>query len=155
MRNYSLKAKLSLLIISISSVLLIVGMFISYRETKSGLIKEAELAKEAILEETSMKLESIRDNKKSTIEAYFNTIIEQNLNFAKNPATVDAAKDFKKSFGAYLDDEAISSTKLKSMKDELKTFYTNDFDQKYKAENGKGAPIGSYFAKLNDTAVAL
>jgi len=113
------------------------------------------MAKESLLAEATLKLESIRDNKKATIESYFKTIIEQNVNFAQNVGIVDATKAFKSVFHNYLEDETITSDKLKDMKKELYSFYSNDYSDKYVAENGVDAPVRSYYSRLSDVAIAL
>ena len=41
-------------------------------------------------------MNSIRDNKKATIEAYFNAIIEQNKTFSSDVSVIEAAGKFRK-----------------------------------------------------------
>lgn len=125
MHQLSLKSKLSILIITITTVLLSTATFVSLYNAKSGLAGKTEIARKSIIAEATLKLESIRDNKKSNIEGYFNTIIEQNIIFAQDIGVIDAAKAFQASFASYIEDEDITPERLKEMKTKLYGFYSN------------------------------
>lgn len=155
MSQLSLRSKLTILIISITTVLLVIATLISLSNAKTGLDDKTKMAQDSLIAEATLKLESIRDNKKANIEGYFNTIIEQNLTFAQNVGVIDATKAFKSVFHNYLEDETITSDKLKEMKSELYSFYSNDFSDKYVDENSVDAPVKGYYSRLSDVAIAM
>jgi hypothetical protein len=70
----SLKTKLTLLLVSVTTVLLVASTFISVLKGTKSFENLTSEASKGFLEQASLKLVAIRDNKKSTIEIYFQTI---------------------------------------------------------------------------------
>jgi len=155
LKNLSLKSKLTLLLVSVTTVLLILSTAVAIYKSRDSFEALTLGASKSYVEQASQRLEAIRDNKKSTIEAYIKSIIEQNISFAQDVSTIDAAKAFKSTFHDYISDEGIGQNKMDQMKSELYSFYEKDFSQKYKAQNSKDPNVKSYFSRLSPVAVAL
>ena len=78
------------------------------------------------------RLVTTRELKAFQIEELYKTISNQVFSLATNTATIDAMRDFSESFKIYNDELALDQSLI--LKD-LKSFYENEFNKKYSAEN--------------------
>ncbi|MFK8067264.1 MAG: methyl-accepting chemotaxis protein [Gammaproteobacteria bacterium] len=92
-----------------------------------------ELGHKEIEEQAVQKLIAQREAKKSEIEAYFETLKNQVLTYSNNRMIIDAMSEFKTAFGAYRNEGSIYD--IEQLKNELKTYYTDQFLAKYKTRN--------------------
>ncbi len=110
----------------------------------------------ALKKQAFNQLVSIRETKKKQIEDYFSTIRKQVRTFSENGMVVDAMKGFKTSFHDVRKQNDITDSKLEEYRTALKTYYTNDFTNKYKQlNNGQGPDAVSYFNQLDADSLAL
>lgn len=105
--------------------------------------------------EAYSKLTAIRQVKKNAIESYFLQINDQVVTLAENTMIVDAMNVFNRTASSYREDNNISSVRLEIMRNELASYYTNDFEIQYESQNGKRIDAAQYVAQLSDDAVAM
>lgn len=143
------------MVIGISVTLLVVSMVFSLINAQHGLSNMTGVSEKASTNQILAQLNSLRDNKKSTIEAYFNSIIEQNKTFSNSVGISNASREFIKEFKNYNTSIGADEASLSKMRKELKTFYTQDYSSEYKNQNGMSPDINSYFMRLSDVSIAL
>ena len=102
----------------------------------------------ALEEKTKAQLISIRELKKSQIDAYLSQITGQVTTLAKNPAVKDAANNFITSFKL----QAISTAELRDAKSTLQQYYQNEFTQTFNDKNPEQANARVKFSQLSDKA---
>lgn len=100
-------------------------------------------ASEAIDEQVSKRLSSMRDAKKAHVEDYFHTIQDQVLTFANNKVIVDAMREFRAAFAGTDVTYKMNAEKHADME----RFYTDQFGKQYEELN-KGRQLNSQ-AMLN------
>ncbi len=106
--------------------------------------------------EAIQKLTAVREVKRQAIERYFHTINDQILTFSEDRMIVDAMGKFRDRFRTLRSENAVSPEDLDRMKSELLDYYTGDFSEEYKKQNGGQAPHAmEYFRQLDDDSVAL
>ncbi len=127
--------------------------FYAKRKGDMGVLMETV---STLREEAVSKLVAVRDVKKSQVSRYFKTIQGQILTFSENQMVVDAMGGFSEAFRNFRSDLEITSGELKQQRQELKTYYTNDFTTEYKKQNEGNAPnVENYFNQLDDDSIAL
>jgi methyl-accepting chemotaxis protein len=105
--------------------------------------------------ESLNKLTAVRQIKKSAIERYFESIENQIVTFSENQMVVDAMEEFTREFPKFREENAIDSDTLEGMREELKTYYDEDFSGEYKNQNGKLPNVDQYFNMLDDDSIAF
>lgn len=140
----NIKKKLIILAAGLAILPLIIAIFI--------LENIAAGDSSAALEDAAKRqLISIRDTKKTQIEDYFNTIRGQVLTLSSSRMMITAMREFKTSY-----DFVSDGADIKSMRNELAKYYTNEFGKEYsKLNNGKTADVDTLLSKLGDESVAL
>ncbi|MDH5360463.1 MAG: methyl-accepting chemotaxis protein, partial [Gammaproteobacteria bacterium] len=109
-------------------------------------------ASEAIDQQVSDRLTSMRDAKKAHVEDYFHTIQDQALTFANNKMIIDAMREFRAAFAG-----TDVSYKMTPQKHEaLELFYTDQFGKQYDNVN-KGRQVDSkaILASIGNTGQLL
>ena len=102
------------------------------------------------------KLVAVREIKKNGIESYFATIHDQVLTLSENRMIVGAMRGFRDRFRTFRGDNAIGANEIARMRDELKTYYDDEFAPEYANQNDdKQADIESRFSQLDDDAIAF
>jgi len=113
-------------------------------------------ASDSLEKEAYAKLIAIRDNKKSSIEYYFNFIRDQIILQSKHPMVVDATKAFKQHFKSYREDKQVTDDQLKMMKAKIKSYYEDKFNVEFKNQNnGQSANIDQMLKGLDKDSIAL
>jgi len=106
--------------------------------------------------EAFSKLVAVREIKKSAVERYFQSIQDQIMTFSEDSMVVGAMKKFKDYARNFRKENSISSAKLKTMRSELLTYYTGEFTEEYKKQNGNKSPNAeSSFKQLDNDSIAL
>jgi len=102
------------------------------------------------------KLVAVREIKKNGIESYFATIHDQVLTLSENRMIVGAMRGFRDRLRIFRGDNAIGANEIARMRDELKTYYDDEFVPEYANQNDdKQADIESRFSQLDDDAIAF
>ena len=89
------------------------------------------LEKETIIKTENAALHSLSANKKAQVENFFTDLDRQIRNFADNPQTIDAAKEFVDAF------HGLNEEPLEFNSNTLQNFYGNQFAGQYEKLNGK------------------
>ncbi|MCF6227919.1 MAG: methyl-accepting chemotaxis protein [Planctomycetes bacterium] len=101
------------------------------------------------------KLDANRDARKRQVETYFKTITSQMVTLSQSRMIVDAIREFKPAFNAHREETAVSAEEIQSMRVELASFYTGQFNVEYEAQNGERYDVYSALAKLDDDAIVF
>ncbi|MBT6076481.1 MAG: HAMP domain-containing protein [Oceanospirillaceae bacterium] len=107
-----------------------------------------------IRQEAMNKLVAVRDNKKNAIQLYFDTVRDQVITTAENPMIINGMRDFSAIFGDFAAENGFTAAKLKAARQQLATYYSNDFSNEYNSQNGN-APDTEYMLKFDNDSVAL
>jgi methyl-accepting chemotaxis protein len=69
---------------------------------------------------------------------------------------IDSMQDFNEAFKRYRETNNISSQRIAVMREELKTYYSKDFNTEFKSQNQHDAPeLDNYYSMLDDDSIAL
>ncbi|MBF0244316.1 MAG: hypothetical protein HQL31_03470 [Planctomycetes bacterium] len=153
MKSLSLKAKLTLVIILVSTFFLVIAVGISTIKARDGLQETGEVSQKAVLDQVYAQLEAIRDNKKANIADYFSIIEKQCITFSEDVSIIDAAREYKKAFKDYA--AKVTPDDLQMMRGGLKQYYLSDFANEYEKQNKKKYDIESYFSRLSKEAIVF
>lgn len=113
-------------------------------------------ASSALMQKSYSQLQSVREIKKAAVERYFQSIENQILTFSEDKTVIDALRDFRKAFPAFIEENSFTPQDLQRMKQELATYYAQDFSNEYRKQNG-GAAVDAlrYLEMLDDDSIAL
>lgn len=144
MKTISLKGKLIVAFLFAGLLpMLSVGIY-SYQESSKVLKDEA-----------LQKLVAVRQVKEEAIKRYFEGIKNQVVTFSHNVMIEDAMEAFNKSFASYTQDQNLTDSDISAYKSKLVDFYKNQFEKKYKDENGVGIDSTAFLEKLTPNELAL
>lgn len=143
----SIRLKLTLIIISVTSIPLIILSFVlgvqSYQSARAALEIQAR-----------ERLVSIREIKKQQIEQYFSTIRNQVLSLANDRMIIDAMAEFRGAFSQYRNE--VSLLDISRLKSELKQYYGVDYNNEYaKRNSGSKKDVDSLLNQLDDDSILL
>lgn len=128
-----------------------ISQFFNEREGDMGVLAETvgTLRKEAF-----NKLKAVREIKKSAIKRYFKTISNQILTFSSDATVVDAMSWFSDVIGDLRTEQGITPDDMDRMKQDLLSYYKNEFSAEYRKHNlGKSPNIDDWFKKLDAQTV--
>lgn len=101
------------------------------------------------------KLTAVRETRRGEIQRHFQRIENQVQTFSENPTVVTAVQEMTEAFWAYREDLDIDEDRIASMRSDLSSYYTNEFEARYKEINGKGANAPALLSGITAEAVAL
>jgi methyl-accepting chemotaxis protein len=102
------------------------------------------------------QMQSIRDIKKGQVEQYLQTIKDQALSFSENHMITAAMVEFSGAFQAFREDNTIAAGDVDGLREQLATYYRNDFSAAYRDQNdGQSPDVGAIINQLDDDSVAL
>jgi len=102
------------------------------------------------------KLSAIMEAKKVTLLDYLNSVRSQILDFAKRPKIIEVMWDLPQYFPSYIVENRWDEATLSKKRDELKSYWENEFGERYRQLNeGKDPEIEKYFSQLDEHAIAL
>lgn len=135
---------------------LVAVSFVAYRTSSDGMQEVSQRATDGLEQRAKDQLTAFRDTKKSEVEDYFNFIADQVATFSEDRMVVRAMRGFQKALPEYREERKIDDARLKQMRKELTTYYTNEFSNEYRTKNqGDSPPVMDYLAKLDDDSVIL
>lgn len=113
-------------------------------------------AERAVFDKTTDQLAAIRAVRGSQLEQYFQTLEAEVASLAENQTVVSAVRDLQRSFRTAIDENDLQSQELQSLRDELRTFYVNEFAAEYSSKNNGRAPnVDLLVDPLSDEAVLM
>lgn len=122
----------------------VIGSVLLYESSK-------EIEKQAF-----QKLTAVAENKKNSIERYFNTIRDQVTTLAKSTMIIDAMRDFGGTFKTFREENAVTPANITPMKSELTKYYKDQFAVEFaKQNNGANADVDKLYSALDDDSIAL
>lgn len=121
----------------------------------SALEQLSETGGRAVEQVCSDQLVAVREVKRQQIEDYFQTIRKQIVTFSEDRMVIDAMRDMSAAFREFRNDAKLDEAQLQKQKQELLTYYTGEFTEEYKRQNGPAPDILSGFGRLSSDTVAL
>ena len=111
-------------------------------------------ANAALEAQVSNQMVAIREQKRNQIEAYFATLRDQVLTFSNDRMIIEAMKDLRSAYFSFRKDSL--SGDVSRYRDELASYYTEDFSQEYRRQNpGSSIDARQLLRQIDDDAVAL
>ncbi len=124
LRHLSIKSKLIVMLLTVSSTSILVTTFLGYRSGQANLT-----------DRVFSQLTSVRASKAYQIEAYFKTIGNHTQTLSENPAVVTAMQEFTSAY------QKLQSTSIpESFDQRINTYYQDEFLPKL-AKTEVGSPV--------------
>lgn len=145
LKNIKLKPKMIGLFLAVGLIpLLLLGWFAT------------RTAEQSLMAGAFAQLRAVSELKQAQVTGYFDGLKSQMATFSQNLMVVSALHDLSAGAASFTQDTGLDTEKLHELRLQLKTYYADEFNSRYAADNaGQQAPVDSVFAKLDDTAVAL
>jgi methyl-accepting chemotaxis protein len=110
----------------------------------------------ALHDQAFAQMQSMRDVKKGQVLHDLQTIKDQALTFSEDHMIVMAMSHFSHAFEAFQFENAIASGDIAGLRNQLSTYYRNDFSDAYREQNNGQSPnVSAIIGQLDDSAVAL
>ena len=102
------------------------------------------------------KLRANAEVKRAAVKRYFQCINDQILTFSEDQMIVDAMRELRQVFPDYRSDNGTSDDEVTRQKQELRAYYTGDFANEYRNQNGGQSPEAEkYLEQLDGDSIAL
>ncbi|MEO1496847.1 MAG: methyl-accepting chemotaxis protein [Planctomycetota bacterium] len=134
--------------------LLLAGI-IGYLSAQNGLGKLRERAAVDLGAKAKSLLVVQRDLKATQIESYFGGIKDQVATLADNRMVVEAMRHLPRYFTSYADQRSLESVDIAELREDVATYYHNEFADEYSEQNGGPPATDRLVAALDADAVAL
>lgn len=118
-------------------------------------ITAVNIAKNQLSKQSFQQLEAVREIKGAAVQRYFENVRSQILNVAASQTVIDSMKSFSETFSTLTTEEEYSSSTIESMREELRSYYANEYGAKYLEATGTDANVPALLDNLPPTAVAL
>ena len=112
-------------------------------------------ADKTIEDTTKDGLEAVRSNKAAAITRYFEFVEKQVDAFSSNLMVADAMVEFNSAYKSYNTESGVGEASVDQLRQELSSFYENDFGKEYQNQNNADAGASSLVDGISPTAVAL
>ncbi|MGD9017580.1 MAG: cache domain-containing protein, partial [Desulfobacterales bacterium] len=110
----------------------------------------------ALSNQAFAQLESLRDVKKLEVERYFNRLHSQMVTFSENRMVVTSLRQLKQVHSGFGMENQVNPSSLPTLKQSLKRFYINNFNQEYRRRNdGQDSGLDGKLGFLEETTIAL
>ncbi|PHS18764.1 MAG: methyl-accepting chemotaxis protein [Blastopirellula sp.] len=129
---------------------------ISYWSSSSTMTNITKDASDGIQATTENQLIAIRELKKSEIERYFNGIKDQIIDFSSDTLISEALNEFRPAFVEYREETEVADADINQLRQELRTYYANEFGKEYIAQNPDKDPrVDDLLGQLDADSIAL
>ncbi|MEM7098677.1 MAG: methyl-accepting chemotaxis protein, partial [Pseudomonadota bacterium] len=118
-------------------------------------ISASTSASQSIKEQAFSKLEAVRQIKSNAVLKHFEDSQSVINTIASQPDVIRAANELKSSFNRYAMELGFSPEQIEVMRDELSSYYYDEFAAEYKERNGKKVDVTRLVSDLSPIAVAL
>ena len=113
-------------------------------------------ANKSLTKQAFGQLLSLRDAKKSQVESYLQTMKDQIITLSEDHMIVDAMSQLTRDFRVFVKENNLDSGKVGELRNELATYYTNDFTTEYQRRNDDRSPdVNRVVNQIDDISVAL
>ena len=117
--------------------------------------KVTEHGASGLTKANEQNLVALRDSRKAQVETYVNTIRNQVVSMSEDLMVIDLLKDLDHGFHEWKE-AAEKEGKLNEARQQLTSYYNNEFATEYaKQNNGKAPNTSAYLAKLSDESALL
>ncbi len=107
-------------------------------------------------EEAFSKLTAVRQVKRQAVARYFQTINDQVVTFSEDEMIVNAMREYRQAFREFRSENEIEQDDLDTMRDKLRSYYTDHFAREYKSQNeGREPEVDAILAQLDGDSIAL
>lgn len=100
-------------------------------------------------------LSAVRDNKKNQVENYFKIIESQIITMSQDTIIKEAMKRFSVIYKGYVNYNQLGEDKINFMKEELRSYYQNEFGVEYEKQNGKSVDVNKILDSLDNDSIAV
>ena len=126
---------------------LLLATYLSYSSYQKGRSAIENLSREHLI--------SVRELKKSQIEAYFQSIESQVLSFSKDRMIVNAMREFRQGFDEYIE-QTQAYADIGAYRSDVERYYTNEYGDEYQQRNGgDSANIPALMKGLDSDSIVL
>ncbi|MCP4387435.1 MAG: methyl-accepting chemotaxis protein, partial [Gammaproteobacteria bacterium] len=130
-----------------------IDRFFNERQGDAGVLVDTI---STLRQESMKKLSAVRETKRSAVIRYLQTINDQAATFSENHMVVDAMRKFGGHFESFRGDNAVDSAAVGRMRDQLSTYYRDEFAEEYKQRNfGAAPPIAEMLDTLGEDTITL
>lgn len=151
-----LKTRLTLAFLACGLLPMTAAVCVTYYSAHSGMERMIEQTNSLVEGVSQTRLDSIRAQKKIQLEEYAKLQESTIVAFSQSPLIINAAKDLMQTFRSFRSDNNIQSEELAKMKEGLAGYYTSQFADEFKKQNGGSAPdVGLYLEQLDEDSIAL
>jgi len=141
-KNFRLKHKLTLGFLLAGIIPLLIMSLVNDYLAGNGFEKQA-----------FNQLTSLKEMKKSRVEAYFSEIGHQAVTFSENLMIIDAMYDFKKAFHNIKGNLRVSSSIMETIKANVRNYYENEFITRLEKKTGKKELVSTFWPQSDKTFI--
>ncbi len=144
-KKMKLRAKLLAAFLAVGVIPFAILAVVALNQAGSALSKQA-----------FSQLVSIRDIKKSQIERYLQTVMDQAVTFSEDRMIVEAMNKLDYGYDSFVADNKWESADIDNLRTKLAAYYTNDFSQAYRQQNDGHSPdVGRVINMLDANTVSM
>jgi methyl-accepting chemotaxis protein len=127
--------------------------YFTNRERDLGVLAETVAT---LREQAFNKLTAIRETKRQAVERYFQTINDQVSTFSEDAMIIEAMKSLRPAFRDFRSANGIEAENVDSMREAVRSYYTDHFAQEYRKQNeGRSPDVDALIKQLDDDSIAL
>lgn len=151
-----IQTRLILGFLACSMIPLLIVAVTSISTANKGLNAVSERAVSDMEAKAASFLKSQQALRSEQVESYFEQIRDQVLTFSDNRMVVEAMRQFPEFFANYRDESSTDEESLATLREELLTYYTDEFSNEYASQNsGANANAAELASQLDDDSIAL
>lgn len=147
--------KIWFLNLSLSKKQILVCLIVGLVPMLTMAIMATNIAKSKMSTQSFQQLQAVREIKGAAVKRYFDFVANQVVTMAASRAVVDGMTAFESSFTEIVEVEQYSNQDIERMRDELRSFYENEYGAKYLDQTGANADIPALLDSLPPKAVVF
>ncbi len=112
-----------------------------------------QISKNSLSDKALDQLQAVKDTKAAAIKSYFTRVENQIFTMSQMPSIAAAMDAFSRAFQRLPRAEGVTDEDISRMREELRGYYEDEYNKKYKDLNGKSADIPKLLDVLDDEAI--
>jgi methyl-accepting chemotaxis protein len=120
---------------------------------QSGFSSVRETSSDALVTEIQKSLVASRDDRKQSVEDYFNSIRDQVISMSEDRMVISYMDAFAGALNERIGEKECSEDRIAEMRRELVAYYESTFGAEYRKQNGVDFKVGDKVARLSPKAV--